>query len=47
MGDGGLIAQITDDTTREIVAVTSSEWSALVVHRAPLNTDCEKDANPD
>ncbi len=47
MGDGGLIAQITDDATGEIVAVTSSEWSALVVHRAPLNTDCEKDADPD
>ena len=46
MGDGGLIAQITDDATGEIVAVTSSEWSALVVHRAPLNTDCEKDADP-
>ena len=47
MGDGGLIAQITDDATGEIVAVTSSDWSALVVHRAPLNTDCEKDVDPD
>ncbi len=47
MGDGGLIAQITDDATGEVVAVTSSAWSALVVHQAPLNTDCEDDGDPD
>jgi hypothetical protein len=47
MGDGGLIAQFTDTTTGEIVAVTSGEWTSLAVHRAPLNTDCEKDADPD
>ena len=47
MGDGGLIAQIIDDSTGQLVAVTSSDWSALVVHRAPLNTDCERDADPD
>lgn len=47
MGDGGIIAQITDESTGEIVAVTSSAWSTLVVHRAPLNTDCEDDTDPD
>ncbi|MCP3990136.1 MAG: hypothetical protein GY724_13755 [Actinomycetia bacterium] len=47
MGDGGLIAQITDTTTGETIAVTSADWAALVIHRAPLNTDCEKDADPD
>jgi hypothetical protein len=47
MGDGGLIAQITDDATGDVVAVTNDEWSALVVHRAPLNTECERDADPD
>ena len=47
MGDGGIIAQITDVTTGEVVAVSGGDWSALVIHRAPLNTDCEKDADPD
>lgn len=47
MGDGGLIAQITDDATREIVAVTDASWSALAEQRAPLNTECERDADPE
>ncbi|MGA9278717.1 PEBP family protein [Ilumatobacter sp.] len=47
MGDGGIIAQITDTSTGETVAGTDSEWKALVVHQAPLNTDCELDAEPD
>ena len=47
MGDGGLILQVTDDATGQVVAVTSGAWSTLVVHRAPLNTECEKDADPD
>ncbi|MCP5029705.1 MAG: hypothetical protein GY929_25825 [Actinomycetia bacterium] len=46
MGDGGLIAQITDTATGDVVGVTSAGWSTLVVHRAPLNTECEKDADP-
>ena len=47
MGDGGLIAQVTDAATGEVVAVTDSDWSALVVHRAPLNTECVDDPDPD
>ena len=47
MGDGGIIAQVTDLSTGEVVAATDATWSALVVHRAPLNTECEKDADPD
>ena len=47
MGDGGLIAQVTDTATGDVVAVTSSEWSVLVVHRAPLNPECADDPDPD
>ena len=46
MGDGGIIAQITDETTGEVVAVTSSAWAALVVHQAPLNAGCVDDVGP-
>ena len=47
MGDGGVIAQITDTATGDVVAATDGDWSALVIHRAPLNTNCEKDSDPD
>jgi hypothetical protein len=46
MGDGGLIAQITDDATGAAV-VSDATWSSLVIHRAPLDTSCEKAADPD
>ena len=47
MGDGGIVAQITDRSTGKVVAVTTSSWKALVIHRAPLNTSCAKDPDPD
>ena len=47
MGDGGIIAQVTDLATGEVVAGTDAGWSALVVHQAPLNTECVRDADPD
>ena len=46
MGDGGIIAQITDVGTGKIVAVTNGNWMVMVVHRAPLNSECEKAAEP-
>ena len=47
MGDGGLIAQITDVRTGKVVAVTNSGWRLKVIHRAPLNRECEKAPDPD
>ena len=47
MGDGGIIAQITDLGTGEVVAVTDADWQSLVVHQAPLNTECADDPDPD
>ena len=46
MGDGGIIAQITDLSIGKIVAVTNSGWKVMVIHRAPLNPDCEKSQDP-
>jgi hypothetical protein len=45
MGDGGVIAQITDTSTGEVVAVTGEDWLGLVIHRAPLDTNCERSAD--
>ncbi len=47
MGDGGIIAQITDTSTGEIVAVTDADWATYVIHKAPLNTECENAGDPD
>lgn len=47
IGDGGIIAQITDLTTGDVIAATDATWSTLVVHQAPLNPDCERDPDPD
>ena len=46
MGDGGIIAQITDVGTGKVVAVTNGSWQLMVIHRAPLNPECEKAADP-
>lgn len=46
MGDGGLIAQISDDAG-SVIAVTNSSWSSFVTQRAPLDTSCENSSNPD
>ncbi len=47
IGDGGLIAQVTDTASGEVVAVTDAAWPVLVIHRAPLNPDCVEDPDPD
>lgn len=46
MGDGGFIAQFTNAQTGEIIAVTDSNWSCMVIHIAPLDKACEREANP-
>ena len=46
MGDGGIILQITDSATGQVVVVTDATWRVLTVHRAPLNTECERDTTP-
>jgi hypothetical protein len=47
MGDGGFIVQITDTTTNKVVAVSSAAWRCKVIHKAPTNTSCEKDSDPE
>lgn len=47
MGDGGFILQVKDAATGEAVAVTDGHWSTLVIHRAPLDKECERSADPD
>jgi phosphatidylethanolamine-binding protein (PEBP) family uncharacterized protein len=46
IGDGGFIMQITDTATGKIAAVSNAAMKCLVIHKAPLNPTCEKDANP-
>ena len=46
MGDGGFIAQFTNAETGELIAVTDANWAGLVIHTAPLDESCAKQANP-
>ncbi|PIQ25658.1 PEBP family protein [bacterium (Candidatus Blackallbacteria) CG17_big_fil_post_rev_8_21_14_2_50_48_46] len=46
MGDGGAIAQFTDMTTGQKVAVSNANWKCLVIHQAPLDKSCEKVSQP-
>lgn len=46
IGDGGFIFQLTDVTRNTLVLVSSSAWRCTVIHKAPLNPSCEKDAAP-
>jgi len=46
IGDGGVIAQIRDNKTGKIVAVTNGTWKALVINKAPLNPTCVTSSNP-
>ena len=45
-GDGGFVAQFTDVATGKVVAVTNQSAKVLVIHKAPLNPACAKEANP-
>ncbi len=46
IGDGGFIMQITDTATQKVVAVSSSAFKCLVVHKAPLDPGCVSSRQP-
>jgi hypothetical protein len=46
MGDGGFVAQFTDTATGAIIATTNGDWRGFVIQTAPLNSECEKSADP-
>lgn len=46
MGDGGVILQILDADSGELVVATDETWRVLVTHVAPLDKDCERSASP-
>ena len=46
MGDGGFIAQITNTQTGATAAVSDGSWRCKVIHKAPLNKECEGSSEP-
>ena len=46
IGDGGIILQIRDLTTNQIVGYTDSTWKSLVIYKAPLNPECVSSKSP-
>ena len=45
-GDGGIILQIRDLTTNQIVGYTDSTWKSQVIYKAPLNPECVTSKSP-
>jgi phosphatidylethanolamine-binding protein (PEBP) family uncharacterized protein len=46
VGDGGIIAQIREVTSGQVVGSTNKNWKVFVTNRAPLNEECVKSLNP-
>jgi len=46
IGDGGFIAQFTDEATGKRIAVTNSTWKCTPIHIAPLDPACASESNP-
>jgi len=46
IGDAGIILQIREVTSGQIVAQTSSDWKVLTINKAPLNPECVTSNNP-
>jgi phosphatidylethanolamine-binding protein (PEBP) family uncharacterized protein len=46
IGDGGIIAQIREMSSGQVVAATNKSWKVFVTNKAPLNEECVKSKNP-
>jgi hypothetical protein len=47
MGDGGFIMQLTDLTSKQVVAVSNVDWACTVIHVAPLDKACAEAVQPE
>jgi len=46
IGDGGIIAQIRDMDSKQVITATNKSWKVFVTNKAPLNEDCVKSKDP-
>lgn len=46
MGDGGFIAQFRDAATGRLLGATDSSMRCMVIHRAPADRSCAREASP-
>lgn len=46
IGDGGVVLQIREVTSNQVIAYTDSTWKALVINKAPLNPECVTSKSP-
>lgn len=46
IGDAGIILQIRELTSGQVVAHTSRDWKVFTVNKAPLNVECVSSKNP-
>ena len=46
IGDGGIIAQIRDMDSKQVITATNKSWKVFVTNTAPLNEECVKSKDP-
>ena len=46
IGDAGISIQVTEISSKQLVAYSSSSWKVLVIDKAPLNQECVTSSNP-
>ena len=46
IGDGGIIAQIRELDSGQVITATNKSWKVFVTNKAPLNEDCVKSKDP-
>ena len=46
IGDGGVVLQIKETTSRKVIATTSKKWRVISIQQAPLNSECVTSNDP-
>lgn len=46
IGDGGIIAQIRELNSGQVITATNKSWKVFVTNKAPLNEECVKSKDP-
>jgi len=46
IGDGGIVLQIREVSSKKIIALSDASWKSLVIDKAPINPECEKSSKP-
>ena len=46
IGDAGIAIQVSEVSTKRVIAYSNTSWKALVIDKAPLNEECVSSSDP-